>query len=503
MAELEKSGAADLFTSVALVLKHSPLAKRSPEVAAASINAFLDCSLLYQTLESASEADCVRLLDRLGQREWPGLSKRFRDRRQLNGITMALKAGHFDVLQWWQFSYRPDTELDDVLVRLLFEHSVKKGQMPVLQWLKARGKFPLASYRQKPLKCGHPQVIQWLLSEKCPAPIQLCMAVSAKTGDWAFVKWVHELGERMLGPAKRWFLVGHHAARLGSFEMVQWMFANRPKDFTEMTLRGAIEGGHLEISQWANDHGLKNQFRILCPQHVEAIDLPMVQWLWSEIQQVDELTAGPWIENLLRNIARLERLDLIEWLCAQGAAVSTYVETVAIRKGDMAMLQRTLTIWPQETYRICLRSAACHGQLEMFKWFHEQQPNAVNSYAMSDAIRNGHLPIVQYIYTHCVQSDWSFSNAAGCAAYEGRLQTLQWLHAHGIHDQVHLSIVASKGHLQVLKYLVLQCGMQCSVYLVAEAATKGHFAMVAWLLEHDPALADGDLVHAALASYRS
>lgn len=499
----EKNGAGSLFTSVALVLKHSSLAKLSLEVAAASVNAFVDCSSLYQTLESASEAGCVRLLARLGPREWSGLSDRFRDQRRLNGIIIAARTGRLDVLQWWLFSYIPNAELDDTLAKLLFELSVKKGQLQTLQWLKAHGHFPLASYREKPLKCGHPQVIEWLVNEKCPVPIQLCMAASAKIGDWAFAKWVHEQGELMLGPAKRWFLVGHHAARLGSLEMVQWMYVNRPKDFTEMTLRGAIEGGHLEIAQWANDHGLKNQFRILCPPHLAAIDLPMAQWLWSEIREVDMLTADPWILNLLLNAARHDRLDIIEWLHAHGVPTRPGIVAVAIWKGDMEMMQRLLTIRPEENVRDNLKCAASHGQLEMFKWFHSQQSNAVDSYVMLDAISKGHLHIAKYIYAHCDRFKWHSGNMEQAAAINGQLQTLLWLHANGKKRTVDLGAVASRGHLQVLKYLLLNGNTSYSPNTAVEAAKRGQFSVLAWLMQYDPAIAHGELVHATLASFTS
>lgn len=80
------------------------LAHAQPVVAAVahvtrSVSGFLDSSKKW-TLESASKAGFVLLLDRLAASEWKGVCYEFREARFLYNSEIAAQAGDTDVLNW-------------------------------------------------------------------------------------------------------------------------------------------------------------------------------------------------------------------------------------------------------------------------------------------------------------------------------------------------------------------------------------------------------------------
>lgn len=64
-----------------------------------TISAFLDNAQKW-TLESATDAGSVTLLERLRVREWVGACKDFREARFLRAVRHAAVKGHLDVLNW-------------------------------------------------------------------------------------------------------------------------------------------------------------------------------------------------------------------------------------------------------------------------------------------------------------------------------------------------------------------------------------------------------------------
>lgn len=88
------------LTSVTLVRRTPPLSPLPCEIAAC-IDAFADPSGLW-TLKSASDAEMVRLLDRLLTRI---PADEIREAQYIRGVRSVTEMDNLSVLRWWMFSY--------------------------------------------------------------------------------------------------------------------------------------------------------------------------------------------------------------------------------------------------------------------------------------------------------------------------------------------------------------------------------------------------------------
>lgn len=127
------------LTSVAVVLWTPPLSSLPREMVA-YIDAFADPSRLW-TLESASDAGLVRLLDRLVARMLPGED---REAQYSRGVRRATETGDLAVLHWWLFSYLVYSKQPDY--RFIFRRAASFGHLQILQWLKDQEALPLSMW---------------------------------------------------------------------------------------------------------------------------------------------------------------------------------------------------------------------------------------------------------------------------------------------------------------------------------------------------------------------
>lgn len=128
-----------ILTSVALVFS-TPLLSSLPREIAASIESFADPSGLW-TLESASDAGLVRLLDRLVAQVPPDED---REAQYSRGVRRATEAGDLAVLHWWLFSYSGHPKIPDY--QFIFRRAASFGHLEILQWLKHQEALPVSMW---------------------------------------------------------------------------------------------------------------------------------------------------------------------------------------------------------------------------------------------------------------------------------------------------------------------------------------------------------------------
>lgn len=117
--------------TVGLVLKSlTPPIASLPHVAQ-TVSAFVDYSHQW-TLEKATKAGHLLLLDRLAAKQWSGVDYDIREARFLYNVRAAVRRGIPSVLHWWRTKYLPDgPNVAADILRL----AACKGHMNVIQWL--------------------------------------------------------------------------------------------------------------------------------------------------------------------------------------------------------------------------------------------------------------------------------------------------------------------------------------------------------------------------------
>ena len=144
-----------------------------------------------------------------------------------------------------------------------------------------------------------------------------------------------------------------------------------------------------------------------------------------------------------------------------------------------------------ETY-FCWQ-VAYTNKLELLKWIREEKKCEWNSRTINVAARQGNLEMVKY----CVANECPIDAfACACAAENGRLECLKYLHEEvkAPWDSLTARWAALNGHLHILEYLVERKFDKYSGFECQFAAEKGHLDCLKYLHETAKAPWDEDAV---------
>jgi hypothetical protein len=136
----------------------------------------------------------------------------------------------------------------------------------------------------------------------------------------------------------------------------------------------------------------------------------------------------PWDEAVPSIAAERGNLEMVRWLCEHGC--------------------------PWQEYCI-LNKAVSSGSIELTAWV-KQQPDVVcNQDTMNTAARKGFTAVCEYLYAE--QCPWS-AQTCFCAAVDGHVDTLRWLHENGCPwNAAHTcEAAAAGGSIDVIEYVVQQ-----------------------------------------------
>lgn len=504
-----------LLTSVELLAERSALWSVPDEVTT-RIHGLLDCSVLW-TLDSASDAGLAHLLCRLAPLEWPGVGSEFRRLRYHSAIRRATEKGHLQTLQWWLESYWQQTEEPNG--KLMVDMAVAYGHLHILQWLEAQGRLPSASTKtSKPLVCTHPSVVYWFYDRGNTFPLAVSMGKASKDGDLAFVQWMHKRAH-LYPEVSGWSRVVYWAALYNHLPLLEWMRANRPDDFTDAALLGAVEGGNLAIAQWLTANGLRLGAKMPWPTSLKVVHVSMAEWLIEETQASGSLERSEWISSAMTSAIRVGnlqtlqllsayqpldqslplpmdeaaqsgQLQIVQWLHECGFPCRSTAMDAAAAHGHLDVVQWLHHNRTEGCTVIAGTMAALNGHVNVVRWLHEHRSAPLNTGIMHWAVLHGHLDVVQYVHCHSDRSEWWTGSELQNAAKNGHLTTVKWLHENGLGGDVNADVVSANGHLEVVQYLMKHCSAKCTSIGAVFAAQAGHFALVEWLMTQDSSIVD-------------
>jgi hypothetical protein len=131
--------------------------------------------------------------------------------------------------------------------------------------------------------------------------------------------------------------------------------------------------------------------------------------------------------------------------------------------------------------------AAAHGDLKTLKWIHKQpnfkEINGLSSrnLAMDKAAKNGQLQVLKWMKQVGVGQTFY---ADLCAAGEGHLETLIWIHENepSVFGRYLFYWAAERGHLHIVKWLHYNRNEVATTNSIDWAAKNGHLEIIKWLI---------------------
>ena len=151
------------------------------------------------------------------------------------------------------------------------------------------------------------------------------------------------------------------------------------------------------------------------------------------------------------------RLKRAQWFQATGRALDvSHVFDHKAQGGYLAVVQCLYSCRDHET-TWAMECAAMNGHLEVVQWLHENRKEKCTSVATDMAAMTGRLEVVKWLQANCTEG--CTANTVDEAIMNGHVHIVQWLRD-------------SLGHVT------------CSREVKRVAAARGHVNMVGWLHDH-------------------
>lgn len=507
----EASGLPSVLARVSVVTSRVHLQVGSLSHAVSSISSFLDCSGKW-TLETASDAGLVPLLDRLHARQWSGVSDDFRDAQFLRAIRLAATKGQLEVLAWWKTKYHPNgwsEETQEAVVRIAAFH----GHLPLLECLlkDERSLQTIVNMSRtehdQPLICQHPEIVHWVHDRSRLAKVYIWLDKSIEQGDLEFLKWVHKQRKRHRNSFGDGCI--SKAAEAGHLEVLQWLNKHEDDWFSEMAMHSAAKGGHLELLKWLESvdserPDFQGEYKLPGSEAAQNGHLDVVKWLVEECDlffseastrfywharamdaaieagdrsMLDYLSNNRPFECTTRGLTKATvrgDLEMVKWLHENGFKSTGDPKEYAAEHGHLAILQWLFEISPESTEEV-MNCAVSNNHLNVVKWLHGNQAEGCTDAAMIIATSKGYFEMVKWLRANRPE----FGPAGNPDSGEQKDAI-----AHGHIPATAITFAAAQGYLDILKFFLVDCNENCTTHIMDVAASSGYLDIVQWLHAH-------------------
>lgn len=459
---------------------------------ALSISSFLDNSHKW-TLESASNAGYILLLDRLLASEWPGVTKRFRHTRCLLGIQCAATMGQVDVLNWWCTKYLTD-KLPMEVKRDILRAAAFHGHLHVLigGFFHSNKSLEIIEQMDPPLICQHPEIVHWIRSHTRAARLQILLDFAIAKGDVEFVAYVYgsEQDKNSSIATEKGI---RKAAETGQLDMLKWLREHGISLASHMAMHSAAKGGQLNVLKWLNENNAGIEY--VQPSNEAALNghLHIVKWMIEVYEFPNQIARSRWFSKALNSAITRGNWPMIHYLFEhQPNRFLKRGFDNAVKLGDLELV-KYLHSNGFESSRDPMVEAAEHGHLDILQWLFENIPARGKSDTVMDvAAQNNHLDIV--IWLHENRSEGCSERVMALAASNGHLGMVQWLDANRPEynrsnaksvngDADAMDLAADGGYLEVLQFLHNQRLENCTSFAMDQALANGHLHVARWLHE--------------------
>ena len=241
---------------------------------------------------------------------------------------------------------------------------------------------------------------------------------------------------------------------------------------TQDTIRIAAKLGYIALLEWVETQRKESLQKALLVAAYEG-NLNSLKWLF------ESNNLPIYNPEICEEAARGGRLEVIKWVrtwnCPYGNAA-----TVAARNGHREVLQWIVANGGSTTMETWLEACEA-GQIDTFLWGQMRGMFTVDPSFCAAAAKGGRQRMLNLL-TDELECAWGTNTTTNAAIY-GHLNLLKHAIAHGCPKDLTpmLSyVVASNGHLEVLKYLQ-SLGCRLHQAICARAAASGNIQLLTWL----------------------
>lgn len=468
-----------LLISVSVVCRSHARLTVLPE-AEYIVEAYIDNFSDRWTLENASRRGFVRLLDRLGEREWSRVSLHFRELRLKHAIdeVVALQE-NVPVLHWWLTNYLPekrDSHSSDI-----FTMAVQYNRLNVLKWLKEHDLLRNIDLTRT-FTSVFPQITRWLHVNLPGVRMKISLTRCSTESDFEFVKWAlrHESVHKVCGVANCF----DDAAFNGNLLLLEWLHQDRSERCDPQMLTRVIYNEQLEVAKWLWSTYPEEFFDDPAVSWFEPLDNSIKSWLAFEYHWKDVLKRKAWIHSSIKIAVETRDSKSLEFFLNIQTSSNCYKAMQrCVDRGDLKLAQMLLT-YQAPVSVFCLDTAAARGHLEMIQWLDGSAPVMCTTKAMNMAAAFNHLDVVKWLQAN--RSEGCTTNAMDHAAGGGHLEMVRWLHTYRSEGCTNRAMekAAGRGYLDIVKWMHENRSEGCTTYAMDKAAELGHLDVVQWLHEH-------------------
>jgi hypothetical protein len=439
----------------------------------------------------------------------------------------AIEYGQLDILEWLWSKYKiKQCELWDL--NSTCAYAAKNNHINVLAWLQSKsnvkldGKFWIESLCAA-AENGNIELLKWLC-EQLDYDINICqqeeiILEAVASGHLKILEWI---GSNL---GKHWdVLTCQTAAKYGQLHILQWLRSlDPPCPWNKDTFKTALLGKHNEISDWLQT------VEPSCPFDSTTLDLAVVKGDMKLVQWLRSQTPScPYSYNTCRIAIYYKHLDILQWLIAHNATFdwskTHYYASIALLNNDlntMKWLQAMAPLCSWDKIDKACENAIEQGNLEMLQWLMSQNCVLTKDCFLL-AVVNGHIGILQWLYTHYQESfnqrtkyvmmkeaaryglvhimKWLYSlnpsfkwdrGITNAAARGNKLNALLWLRSQDPplpwNERNLYFLASSTGNIMLMKCLRhLNPSYPYHYNFCAKAAKNGHLRMLRWLRCQDP-----------------
>ena len=226
---------------------------------------------------------------------------------------------------------------------------------------------------------------------------------AASGGSIEIVQWLRSHDGLKGGEVDRRFM--HIAALYNHLALVQYM-QSLGTAWDDYMFEGIASRGHLDMLQWLADQKVPMPHHEIAWQAAKHNRLNILQSLDADQGVALEDTQA------LDGAARGGHIPLMEWLMNRGCTVDPAVCTAAVMQAAEADAIAVLE-WLRVRGQLILAA-------ELYNW----------TLACSYGPKNDKCSLVKWL-REVANCPWDAPSLAMCAAYNGHLETLQYIHKHG------------------------------------------------------------------------
>lgn len=419
---------------------------------------------------------------------------------------------------YWLHSHFPALRLS-ISIENVAKRSSEEGSLAFLEWLWSRKNNYHIDSRSSAQTIaatrGDLRMLTWLFDHRVGQLRECTLEAAAHYGHFEVVKWIYERRHTTMDlPSSAYFILSN-----GHFDIFLWLFdridsfACKRQHFRRLTwARVAIEQaanqGHLETLKRAlsvvRKPMDKQLFFSVCHRgHVHVLQWMLVQHKYFDVcnKMLDSAVMGGHLAMVqflhgkklngtfkaMDAAASQGHFEILKWLHShRNAGCSFQAMDRAACSGRLDIVQWLHVNRREGCSPRAMDAAVRQSNIAMVLWLFENRPETTTSIsvaAMEAAVVKADLPFLELLHT-LFAPDWS-QEAMVMAAYTGRLEIVQWVHAKCSRVNYGAAIEAAinSGHLAIVQWFYAIGGAEWDPNCLAQAVHCGREAIADWLLK--------------------